>query len=183
VLFSYVDFDFILDPRFVSIGFWSYRFVSLFSAHIFCGQEFRFPIFQPGCPLESSPTSRRLPSVSEFCFSGGLSSQLRSWIRLPCGFLNSSGHCSALCPQLSLFARQLRFPVRQWPALPEFFFGFSCRACVFFQSPARAFAVRFRSCSALGEYFSCCLFSQVQAHCCLPLLALSLDRFGCSRPH
>jgi hypothetical protein len=102
VLFSYVDFDFILDPRFVSIGFWSYRFVSLFSAHIFCGQEFRFPIFQPGCPLESSPTSRRLPSVSEFCFSGGLSSQLRSWIRLPCGFLNSSGHCSALCPQLSV---------------------------------------------------------------------------------
>jgi hypothetical protein len=37
---------------------------------------FSVPYFPPGCPLDSSPMSRRLPSVSEFCFSGGLSSEL-----------------------------------------------------------------------------------------------------------
>jgi hypothetical protein len=33
---------------------------------------FSVPYFPPGCPLDSSPTSRPLLSVSEFCFSGGL---------------------------------------------------------------------------------------------------------------
>jgi hypothetical protein len=66
----------ILDLRFVSVGVWSCRFVSLFSAHILYGQDFWFPIFRLGVCLTPLLRVGPLPSVSGFCFSGGLSSEL-----------------------------------------------------------------------------------------------------------
>jgi hypothetical protein len=63
----------------------------LFSAHIFCGQDFQFPIFQPGCPLDSSPTSRPPKREWILFLRWTVFRAVCSWIRLPCGFLNSIG--------------------------------------------------------------------------------------------
>jgi hypothetical protein len=44
VLVPSIDFDFVLDLRFVLVSVWYCRFISLFSPHIFCGQDFSFRV-------------------------------------------------------------------------------------------------------------------------------------------
>jgi hypothetical protein len=79
------------------------------------------------------------------------------------------------CALSSLFARQLRFPVRQRPAWPEFFLGFlAVREFSSRVQPARSLFV-FAPVQRRANIFRAAFFSQVQARCCLPLLALGLD--------